>query len=89
MGTLEITSMSTKGQIVLPLKVRNEAHLASGAKFVVMTDGENILLKPIESPNLSVFKNLLKRSKTLVKDSGVKHEQLARIIKKDRSENRT
>lgn len=49
MPALEITSMSTKGQIVLPLRVRNDANLKSGTKFAVMTDGENILLKPIES----------------------------------------
>jgi len=89
MATLEVTSMSTKGQIVLPLRVRNEAHIESGAKFVVMTDGENILLKPIETPNLAIFKNLLKRSKAIVKDLGLQQSDIKGIIKKVRSENRT
>jgi len=89
MSVLEITSMSTKGQIVIPQKVRNDAHLSSGTRFVVMTDGENILLKPIETPNIDVFKNLLKRSKTLVKESGIHQSDLKSIIKKARSENRS
>ena len=65
MPVLEITSMSTRGQIVLPLRVRNDANLKSGTKFAVMTDGENILLKPIETPKMAVFKSLLKRSRAL------------------------
>ncbi len=89
MSVLEITSMSTKGQIVLPLRVRNDARLKSGAKFVVMTDGENILLKPIEEPKIDVFKNLLKRSKSLVKDAGIEQSDLKSIIKKARNESRS
>ena len=89
MPALEITSMSTKGQIVLPLRVRNDANLKSGTKFAVMTDGENILLKPIETPKMKVFKSLLKRSRALVKDSGIGQNELNTIIKKARNENRS
>jgi AbrB family looped-hinge helix DNA binding protein len=89
MPALEITSMSTKGQIVLPLRVRNDANLKSGTKFAVMTDGENILLKPIETPKMEVFKSLLKRSRVLVKESGIGQNELKTIIKKARNENRS
>ena len=89
MPALEITSMSTKGQIVLPLRVRNDANLKSGTKFAVMTDGENILLKPIETPKMEVFKSLLKRSRALVKESGIGQKELKTIIKKARNENRS
>ena len=89
MPVLEITSMSTKGQIVLPLRVRNDANLKSGTKFAVMTDGENILLKPIETPKMAVFKNLLKRSRALAKESGIGQSDLKMIIKKARNEDRS
>jgi len=81
--------MSTKGQIVLPLRVRNDANLKSGTKFAVMTDGENILLKPIETPKMAVFKNLLKRSRALAKESGIGQGDLKMIIKKARNEDRS
>ena len=89
MPVLEITSMSTKGQIVLPLRVRNDANLKSGTKFAVMTDGENILLKPIETPKMAVFKSLLKRSRALAKESGIGQSDLKMIIKKARNEDRS
>ena len=82
MPVLEITSMSTRGQIVLPLRVRNDANLKSGTKFAVMTDGENILLKPIETPKMAVFKSLLKKSRALAKESGIGQSDLKMIIKK-------
>ena len=89
MPVLEITSMSTRGQIVLPLRVRNDANLKSGTKFAVMTDGENILLKPIETPKMAVFKSLLKRSRALAKESGIGQSDLKMIIKKARNEDRS
>lgn len=89
MPVLEITSMSTKGQIVLPLRVRNDANLKSGTKFAVMTDGENILLKPIETPKMAVFKSLLKKSRALAKESGIGQSDLKMIIKKARNEDRS
>ena len=89
MPVLEITSMSTRGQIVLPLRVRNDANLKSGTKFAVMTDGENILLKPIETPKMAVFKSLLKRSRALAKKSGIGQSDLKMIIKKARNEDRS
>ena len=89
MSVLEITSMSTKGQIVIPQGIRNELHVESGAKFAVVTDGQNILLKQIEMPKIAVFKNLLKRSQRLIKETGISQTEVASIIKKARRENRS
>ena len=89
MSVLEITSMSTKGQIVIPQGIRNELHVESGAKFAVVTDGQNILLKQIEMPKITVFKNLLKRSQKLIKETGISQTEVAGIIKKARRENRS
>jgi len=89
MNALEITSMSTKGQIVIPMSIRSVLNVDSGAKFVVVTDGENILLKPIEQPRMMMFKELVKKAHSLVKDAGIKHTDLKGIIKKARSEDRS
>ena len=49
----EVTSVSSKGQVVLPKAIRDEMDLDTGSKLVVFTDGKNILLKPISVPDLS------------------------------------
>jgi AbrB family looped-hinge helix DNA binding protein len=88
-ASLEITSMSTKGQIVIPNEIRNELNVSAGTKFVVMTDGKNILLKPIEKPKIDEFRDLLKQSQKIAKDAGFKKSDLPKLIKQVRSENRS
>lgn len=88
-ASLEITSMSTKGQIVIPNEIRNELNVSSGSKFAVMTDGKNILLKPIETPKLEEFADLLKQSRRMAKEAGLKRSDIPKLIKQVRRENRT
>lgn len=79
--------MTTKGQVVIPNEIRKELSVASGSKFVVLTDGHNILLKPIQKPKMGQFKELQKRSQAIVKNAGFKKTDLPKLIKKVRREN--
>ncbi len=88
-ASLEITSMSTKGQVVIPNEIRNELNVSSGTKFVVITDGKNILLKPIEKPKMEEFKDLLKQSQKIAKEAGLKKSDLPKLIKQVRRESRS
>jgi len=53
----DITALSSKGQVVLPKAIRESLQLETGVKFMVLSDGTNILLKPIEQPNMKEFGN--------------------------------
>ena len=46
MNSIEITSMSTKGQVVIPSAIRRKLQMKGGSKLIVIQEGENILLKP-------------------------------------------
>lgn len=46
MAELEITTMSSKGQIVIPLEMRKEFH--EGEKFVIIKAGKQLILKSVE-----------------------------------------
>ena len=59
----DITRLSSKGQFVIPEKVRKLLGLRTGTKLALFTDGENILLRPIPSPDLSGFHRLEKAAK--------------------------
>ena len=80
MEQLEITTLSSKGQIVIPGNIRKELHIEAGSKFTVLTDGENILLKKIDTPEVSDFTALIKKSRSLVKKSGFDKAQLDKVI---------
>lgn len=54
----EITSVSSRGQIFLPKKIRDQLQITPGTKIIVITDNKNILLKPIQVSDISEFKSL-------------------------------
>lgn len=60
-----------------------------GTKLIMFTDGENLLLKPIQKPNFEDFKKLIKESKKLVAKTGFKKTHMQKLIKKVRNENRS
>ena len=67
----EVTSVSSKGQVVLPKTVREALSLYVGSKLIVFTDGENILLKPITTPSLDEFESLMEKSQKWAKEVGM------------------
>lgn len=86
MNTIEITSLSSKGQIVIPNIIRNQLHLNTGTKMMIMTDGNNILLKPIDIPAVDEFNDLILKSRKLKSSSKLKKNDMKKIIKKVRNE---
>ena len=77
----DITALSSKGQVVLPKAIRKSLHLETGVKFIIFSDGKNILLKPIEQPNMKEFENLLDNAKVWAKENGLTEEDIRDAIK--------
>jgi AbrB family looped-hinge helix DNA binding protein len=44
---MAITTLSSKGQIVLPKEIREDLHV--GEQFLILREGNNIILKPKNS----------------------------------------
>lgn len=83
-----ITAMSTKGQIVLPKKIRTALNLNAGTQFVVFSDKDNILLKPIKEPKLAEFEAVLSKFQNWAKDVGVTEADIDEAIKEVRKNKR-
>lgn len=49
---LEVTKMSSKGQIVLPKSIRSRLHIKRGTLFAMRASKKLILLKMIDDPIL-------------------------------------
>ncbi len=80
----EVTALSSKGQIVLPKKLRDTMSLVEGCKFLILTDGENILLKPVQEPNIEEFDKLINEANSWAKKVGMKESDISDAIKKTR-----
>jgi AbrB family looped-hinge helix DNA binding protein len=43
----EYTTLSTKGQIIIPAELREELKLSIGTKLAIQREGQTIVLRPI------------------------------------------
>ena len=81
----EMTRLSSKGQVVLPQAVRRKLKIGAGDQFMVICEGEDVVLKRVEKPALDRFKQLLLEARKFVKKSGFKKSDVNQAIKKVRS----
>ena len=85
----EVTSLSSKGQVVIPDRIRKEMGLTTGSKLMVITDGTNLLLKPVEEPKMEVFKKLIEESRKFAKKEELEKADVENVIKDVRRANRS
>ena len=83
-----IAAMSSRGQIVLPIAIRRKLNLGEGSQFLVLTDNENILLKPVREPSLDEFYSLIEQAQKTAAQLGLTEDDIAMEIKAMRAENR-
>lgn len=83
-----IAAMSSRGQIVLPISIRRRLNLVEGSQFLVVTDNENILLKPVKEPTLDEFYSLIEQAQKTASQLGLTEEEIDAEIKSMRAEKR-
>ena len=88
METLEVTKLSSKGQVVLPQAVRRKLHLVEGERFVVLCDKDTVILKKIERPVMDRFRTLLKESRAYAKKAGLTQADVKEAIRKVRADSK-
>jgi AbrB family looped-hinge helix DNA binding protein len=86
--TLETTKLSSKGQVVIPEKIREALHLKEGSQFVVMGQKDVILLKTIQPLPTDEFDSLIREARQQAKASNLKKSDLERMIQEIRDERR-
>jgi AbrB family looped-hinge helix DNA binding protein len=91
MEKLEVTKLSSKGQVVLPQAIRQKLHLEEGEKFVVIGERDTIILKKIERPDFAFerARKLLKQSREWAKKVGLKQKDIDQAIREVRSKKAT
>jgi AbrB family looped-hinge helix DNA binding protein len=72
MGSFSTTKLSSKGQIVIPERIRNQLELTTGQEFVVVAEKDIIVLKLLHPPNISRYNRVINRA----------HRQARQVSKK-------
>ncbi len=83
---LDVITMSSKGQLVIPKEIREEMDLEKQDKFMIVHDNDSILLKRIsrEEANKAMLR-LMDKVSDKFKPAGFKKSDIATEIKKSRA----
>ena len=84
MKKLEITSMSSRGQVVIPFYIREQLGLKEGEKFVVVGKDDTVILKKVTMPSFKNFDKLLQKTQQFAKDKGITKSDVESAIKRAR-----
>ena len=86
MSIIEVTSLSTRGQVVIPNDIREKLNLEPGTKMIVIQEGDNILLKPIKMPRKSQFEKIIAIGEKVRNELGLEESDIEIAIRKVRKE---
>ena len=79
------TKLSSRGQVVIPEEIRNRLGLEPGDQFVVVGEGNVVILKTVEPPNAKKLKALMNKVQAAAKAAGVTPEDVERAIREVRA----
>nr|MBI4156912.1 AbrB/MazE/SpoVT family DNA-binding domain-containing protein [Candidatus Woesearchaeota archaeon] len=84
MENIEITSVSSRGQVVIPQSLRDKLKIREGEKFVVIGEDNTIILKKLGMPSFSGIDKLLKKTRDFAKKKGIKESDIEEAVKQIR-----
>ena len=81
MEIVDITRMSSKGQVVIPGDIRESLGLDTGTKFVVWGDKDTVILKKIGRPSSAEVGRLFTEGSKFARKVGLKKTDIKTAIK--------
>ena len=84
MNEAATTTLSSKGQVVIPEEIRVRLGLKAGAQFVVVADRDVVIFKILDPPALSEFTSLVARVRQVAKRTGLRPADVVKAVSKVR-----
>ena len=84
MESIEVTSMSSRGQVVIPIRIRERLNLQEGEKFVVIGENDTMVFKKLGVPSFKGFDKLLKKTQEHARKHGLTEKDMYDAIEKTR-----
>jgi AbrB family looped-hinge helix DNA binding protein len=85
MADLSTTKMSSKGQVVIPEDIRKRLGLEAGTRFVVVGEGDTVILKMIAPPDMDQFDELIARARAQARQVGLRRSDISSAVERVRS----
>ena len=86
---INVLTLSTKGQLVLPNDLRKNLSLEPGDKIIAYWSNDSIVLKKLELPSDNDFEKEIDETVKYAKENGIKEQDISNIIKAYRSEKKS
>lgn len=87
--SVDVLTVSSKGQIVLPAPIRKALSIVAGDKLVAYSTGDSILLKKLELPKEDEFRKWLDDAQEWAAQSGLTEDDVPVIISEVRARKRS
>jgi AbrB family looped-hinge helix DNA binding protein len=80
MAAYATTRLSSKGQVVIPEEVRRSLGLNEGDQFLVIGQGDAVILKTITPPKIEEFQKLLSQARAEGRKARIRKAELKSAI---------
>lgn len=75
------TKLSSRGQVVIPEEIRTRLGLEPGDQFVVVGEGNVVILKAVQPPKADELRELLDQAQEAAEAAGITPEDVQRVIR--------
>ena len=86
--SVDVLTVSSKGQVVLPLPIRRSLSISSGTKLAAYATDDFIMLKVLKVPTEKEFSEKLDEAKAWAASVGYTEDDVNSIIKETRAKKR-
>ena len=84
----QVLTVSSKGQISLPINIRKKLSIDTGDKLVIYASKDAIMIKTLKLPSIEEFEKSLLEAKKWASSVGYTQEDVNNIIKSKRKNKR-
>ncbi len=78
--SVEVVTVSSKGQIVLPTEMRKKLGIADGGALAALATDKVIVLKPLEMPTAEEFSGWLEEARAWAERNGCGKEEVKEAV---------
>ncbi|HSU93711.1 MAG TPA: AbrB/MazE/SpoVT family DNA-binding domain-containing protein [Gemmatimonadaceae bacterium] len=80
MSEAATTTLSSKGQVVIPEEIRERLGLKAGAQFVVLGNKDVVIFKVLQPPAKRDFTALVQQARKAAKQSRVRRSDITKAV---------
>lgn len=84
MNATATTKLSSRGQVVIPEEIRTRLGLEPEVRFVVVGEGDVVVLKALKGPHLSDFNDFLDEAQKSADEAGLTQEDVETALREIR-----